>query len=145
MSDTPNPLEALMKMGFRQSVPDMPHADTLGGVDPMAMAVNMLSGVLTGENAAGMAEFIQLAVRAVARNGYGLTYAVGPAGEFGILVVPIDLETGAPDMERAKGDYCLAAQFGDVEQVLQTIQAANPIPRQVSSDETPVPSRASTD
>lgn len=128
MDSIPNPLEAMMRMGFRQPIPgEMPVGNPTPGGDPMAMAVSILSPALRGGNAGTMAEFLQLALRAMETNGYGITYAVGPVGEFGLLVVPSDPETGGPDMNRAKEDYALACELGTVTQLMETLIAGNVI------------------
>lgn len=120
---THTPLQALVEMGFRTPAYTIPEADAIGS-SPMNLAVNMLASNLRGGNAATMAELLHLAIKAIGANGYGLTYAIGPMGEVGLLVVPENPETGAPDLDANPGDYAMAYEMGYVEQLQETIQAA---------------------
>lgn len=87
-------------------------------------AVSMLAANLRGGDAGTMAGFLQLALQAVETNGYGITYAVGPMGEFGLLVVPLDSD-GKAEINGDTGDYALLTEIGTAEMLRETVQAAN--------------------
>lgn len=140
------PVPPHYEMGFRNPIPGMPTAMPLGG-NIFDVAVNMLASNLRGGNAGTMAEFLQLAIKAVEANGYGITYAVGPVGEFGLLVIPENPETGLPDMDANPGDYALWCEMGTAENLRETLRIADTkangaVPRQGKS---PVESSVNTD
>lgn len=109
--------------GFRNPLAMIPGLHPLGaaGPVPMDIAVSFLAPALRGGRAGEMAEFLQLALKAVEANGYGITYCIGPIGELGLLVVPQNAETGAPDLSKADGDYALLAEIGTAETLRETL------------------------
>lgn len=122
------PLDTLIAMGFRTPIAEIPSLETISATPTLDMAVNILASAIRGGNAETMAELLRLATEAIAKNGYGITYVVGPDGKFGLMVVPRNPETNKPDMEASMGDYAIWTECGDASAVRDTIDTM--IPRQ---------------
>lgn len=105
---------------FRSEIPE---AQAVG--EPVfAMAVRMLASQLKGGKAEEMASFLRLALHAVQTNGYGITYVVGPRGEFGLMVCPENPDSRSPQLDADSTDYALWCELGGVTQLRETLDIA---------------------